>query len=168
MEAMPEVPEQKEVQERRTWLGDIRPRFRQPESLFYFRLIETALEEAQDGKQGRPTDEAVLARDWIARPAPDLMDRDAYLTSFTQACDVLEISEVVIRSRLLQMIDAKHEFHTRECADRLAQLIAMPLEGDEEELFAAPRVVPIRDQTSLFGLVASLPIAMVSTHGVCA
>jgi hypothetical protein len=168
METALEVSEQREVQERRTWLGDIRPRLRQPESLFYFRLIETALEEAQDGKQGRPTDEAVLARDWIARPAPDCMDRDTYLASFTQTCDVLEISEIVLRSRLLQMIDARHEFHTRECAERLAKLIAMPLDGDEEELFAAPRVVPVRDQTSLFGLVASLPIAVAPTHRVCA
>ncbi|ADV83856.1 hypothetical protein [Terriglobus saanensis] len=141
---------EKIVQERRTWLGGLLPRFKQPEALYYFRMIEVALEEAQDGKKGAPTDEALLARDWIARPTPKISDRLAYLTSFSHACFVLELAEDVIRCSLLGVIDRKQRFDTRECAERLAELQSHPLEGDEVELFDAPRVVPVRDQGVLF------------------
>lgn len=144
------TPSERRERERRAWLGPLRPRFREPLMLCYWRQIEVALEEAQDSKDGEPTDEALLARDWIVRPSPSRLDRAAFITSFQFACELLELPIEEMRARLLAVIDAKQQFNTRQCAERLTRLKSNPLPGDEDEVFTAPRVVPSRDQQRLF------------------
>ena len=144
------TPEERKARERRAWLGTLLPRFKSPLALCYWRQIEVALEEAQDTRYNKPTDEALLARDWIVRPSPARTDRLAFITSFQFACELLELPVDEMRARMLRVIDAKANFLTRDAIDRLERLKAEPLPGDEVERFAAPRVVPSRDQQRLF------------------
>lgn len=120
--------------------------------LYFKRQIETALEEAQDKqKDGRPTNEALLARYWFVRIAPNpKLNKPAYIASFEFACEVLGYKLEEERGRVLAIIDAKHGPHTQERHLRLLQLAEKPLPGDEEEIFSAPRVVAVRDQQMLF------------------
>lgn len=97
-----------------------------------------------------PTDDALLARDWIARSeTPEDTTQHRYL-SFAQCCGVLGVDTDRSRMNLLAAIDAASDYDTDECWERLKTLSAEELPDDDEPLFDAPRVVPVLDQVSLF------------------
>ncbi|HTV07783.1 MAG TPA: hypothetical protein VMD97_01905 [Candidatus Aquilonibacter sp.] len=100
---------------------------------------------------GEPWDRAVMARDWIRRGAPDArLDREGYLLSFDNCCDVLGLNADAERTGLLSWIDSMADFDTDEVWARIEYLTQNPPDESEEPLFDAPRVVPELDQGCLF------------------
>ena len=116
---------------------------------FYWRFVMTTMMDAQQIENGIPTDEALLARDWIARSEPD---PDREYISFPECCAALGCDVDAERVAILEFIDKQGDFDTEECDARLDVLSAKnPDETDH--LFELPdwaRVVPALDQISLF------------------
>lgn len=150
-----------------------------PVMQFYLRMIRMALFEAlrvqgsspyvqgwdasgapmlDDGpdftSRYRLWDEAIMARHWIARPAPNPQtDREGWLLSFDAACEALGLNADHERVWMLDKIDAAADFDTDEVWARVEFLTANPPDESVEPLFEAPRVVPALDQGSLFALL---------------
>jgi len=100
-------------------------------------------------------DAAIMARHWIARPAPDpFFDREGWMLSFDAAALALGCDPDTERLALLEKIDAAADFDTEECWARVEYLSANPPDECEEALFDAPRVVPALDQGCLFAMEA--------------
>jgi hypothetical protein len=102
---------------------------------------------------GKPTDEALLARDWFARSqqTPPIDGRREF-ASFDEVCHWLGLNADVERISILEAIDARADFDNDECDARLDELSASNPD-DDEVLFDVPemfRVVAVRDQGSLF------------------
>jgi hypothetical protein len=144
-----------------------------PALWFFYRMIQVAYLDARttepmigplrDGKRRPeiPTDEAILARDWIARSEP--VDPHAYLPrpgqaewqrrefiSFPECCGMLSLDPEKERGPLLAAIDHASDLDTDQAWARLEQLAAREPVEDAAPLFDAPRVVPVLDQISLF------------------
>jgi hypothetical protein len=130
---------------------------------FYYRMIEVAVLDArgsqwdiQPGNAARvPTDEALLARDWIARSetAPAWVDgvrppRNSF--NFPECCLILGLNPEAERIALLELIDKAQESDDDEAWARLEVLSASDPADDVQPLFDAPRVVPALDQMVLF------------------
>ena len=104
---------------------------------------------------GKPTDEALLARDWIARSeaAPTwvyALGAEHEFLSFAECCQILGIDPKVERAALLEAIDKAVDSDNDEAWARLDELSAREPQDDVEPLFDAPRVVPALDQLALF------------------
>jgi len=114
-------------------------------------LVTTAMVDVKDCRDGVPSDRALLARDWFARPTPDRhLDPQDHAMSFGFVCRLFGNNEDAERLAFLEMIDALGDFDTDECWSRLAYLNSRPLEEEPEELFQSFRVVPELDQMSMF------------------
>ena len=99
-----------------------------------------------------PSDEAIMARHWIASAAPDpQVDREGWVLSFDAACLALGLKPDNERLWMLEKIDAAADFDTDEVWARIEYLTENPPDESEEPLFDAPRVVPALDQGCLFG-----------------
>ncbi len=123
-----------------------------PVQQFYLRMIRTAFDEAKTAAT-EMSDEAIMARAWIARETPDPhMDREGYLLSFAHCCDVLWLNADHEMTWMLREIDACADFDTDEVYARLDELTENPPDEVEEELFEAVRVVPALDQGSMFAM----------------
>jgi len=122
---------------------------------FFYRMIEVALIDARSKEAGLPTDEALLARDWIARSEEAPSDMFALgaphsFVSFPECCRMLELDPEVQRVALLEAIDKAVDTDNDEAWARLDELSAREPQDDVEPLFDAPRVVPALDQLVLF------------------
>lgn len=117
-----------------------------PALWFYFRMIEVAYLDARTEENGTPTDEALLARDWIARSKPGVHE----FVSFPECCQMLGLNPERERLALLEAIDKAVDSDNDEAWARLDELAARELQDDVEPLFDAPRVVPALDQMALF------------------
>lgn len=96
-------------------------------------------------------DAAVMARDWIRRPAPSPeVDLEGYYLSFDHCCDVLGLKADYEREWMLAKIDDAADFDTDECWARVQELTDNPPDEVDEEVFDAVRVVPALDQGNLF------------------
>jgi hypothetical protein len=138
---------------------------------FFYRMIEVAYLDGRStaraegplrpGESPRlfPTDEALLARDWIAR-SEDAATRE--FISFPHCCRMLGLNAEVERAELLRRIDVEFMEPTGvdftndsdESWARLDELSAREPADDAEPLFNAPRIVPALDQLTLFAAVA--------------
>jgi hypothetical protein len=104
---------------------------------------------------GNQWDMAIMARDWIARRAPDpKADREGWIVSFDAACIALGCDPDTERLWMLEKIDAAADFDTDEVWARIEYLTANPPDETEEALFDAPRCVPVLDQGNLFAMGA--------------
>jgi hypothetical protein len=125
-----------------------------PALWFYFRMIEVAYLDARTftmppgAEKLQPTDEALLARDWIARSTPAGKGPD--FMSFPECCEMLGLDAERERTALLAAIDSAVDLDTDEAWARLEDLSAREPVDDVEPLFDAPRVVPALDQIALF------------------
>jgi len=104
---------------------------------------------------GQPTDEALLARDWIARSeaAPTwayALGASHEFLSFPECCQILGLDPDVERAALLEVIDKAVDMDNDEAWARLDELSTREPQDDVEPLFDAPRVVPALDQMALF------------------
>ena len=104
---------------------------------------------------GKPTDEALLARDWIARSeaAPTwayALGASHEFLSFPECCQILGLDPDVERAALLEVIDKAVDMDNDEAWARLDELSTREPQDDVEPLFDAPRVVPALDQLALF------------------
>lgn len=97
-----------------------------------------------------PSDEALLARDWIARSEDPADPSQRRYLSFPACCAQLGADVERSRVALLMAVDSAGDYDTDECWARLEELDARELEDDAEPLFDAPRVVPVVDQLRLF------------------
>ena len=149
------------------WKRDLTP-FRYNTVLwFYYRMVEVAyLDSKMAGRMVGPlrpgekrpvfvSDEALLARDWIARSesAPDwayARGAEHKFLSFPECCKMLGLDADAERVALLARIDSEVETDTEECWARLEVISAREPVDDIEPLFDAPRVVPALDQMALF------------------
>ena len=132
-----------------------------PTLWFYYRMIEVAYLDArtceiQAGplRPGEallyyPTDEALLARDWIARSQPAPAGSLEFV-SFPECCQMLGLDPEQERVALLDAIDKAVDSDNDEAWARLEELRAREPLDDVEPLFDAPRVVPALDQMALF------------------
>jgi hypothetical protein len=100
--------------------------------------------------KARPTDEALLARDWIARSEEPADTHSRRFLSFPGCCAQLSADVEQSRLSLLAVIDSAGDFDNDEAWARLDELSACELQDDVEPLFDAPRVVPALDQLALF------------------
>jgi hypothetical protein len=119
--------------------------------LFYKRNIERAHYDACNNiVDGFPEDDAILARDWIARPTPNPQEeRVDYFKSFAYACEVLDRDVAAERKRLLSEIDARADYHSKAVEARLRAIYEDS--PDPEERFEGMRVVPEVDQLRMYG-----------------
>lgn len=104
-----------------------------------------------------PTDEALLARDWIARsesistlPAVRNDFRAPLYLSFPECCAHLGVDVERTRVALLAAIDDVADFDNDLADARLDVLTAADLPEDKQPLFNCSRAVPVRDQLSMF------------------
>ena len=105
--------------------------------------------------QYRHWDEAIMARQWFASPAPDpATDPVGYILSFDATCRALRRDPDVERVAALAMIDAVADFDVDEVWERVEFLTANPPDEIKEPLFDAPRSVKALDQGCLFGMGA--------------
>ena len=124
---------------------------------FYHRMIVAAVLDAHSkveteplsGKQ-KPSDEALLARDWIARSEDAPAMADHKFVSFPECCRMLSLDPEVERPALLALIDQAVDTDNDEAWARLEELSAREPADDVEPLFDAPRIVPALDQAVLF------------------
>jgi len=107
------------------------------------------------GPKERPTDEALLARDWIARSISPLDGRQRRYVSFPECCAQLGVDAEASRLSLLAVIDDVADYDNDNADERLEALSAAELPDDDEPLFDAPRIVPVLDQLSLLDGVIS-------------
>lgn len=135
------------VRVQRAWLYD-------PALWFSYRMVEVAYLDAYN-QGSTPSDEALLARDWIATSEPvnihGLETRERFI-SFPECCERLGLNVYAERLALLERIDAGGDFDNDEAWERLASLSQAEMQDDAEELFEAFRVVPALDQFQLFNL----------------
>lgn len=100
----------------------------------------------------RPSNEALLARDWIATSTPaGVFNGKRKFVSFDECCFWLGCNADAERVGLLALIDAGQDFDTTESWERLEVLRDGEPE-DTEALFELPdmfRVVPVRDQLTI-------------------
>ncbi len=122
-----------------------------PALQFWWRIGQVAWFDAmKTRKDGSPTDEALLARNWFARSEPEKNangERESF--SFEEVCDWLSLNLEAERVAVLAAIDACADFDTEECDARLEAL----LNGQPAPRFDLPddyRFVPERDQMSMF------------------
>jgi len=136
------------------WQAARRKWFYDPVMWFSYRMIEVAYLDAKD-QGSQPSDEALLARDWIAtsESVPPLTKSD--YVSFPECCERLGLNADVERMALLERIDAGGEFDSDEAWERLATLELSEPKDDLDELFEAFRVVPALDQFTMFNLMES-------------
>lgn len=127
---------------RRKWLYT-------PTLWFYYRMIEAAFLDAH-APTGKPTNEALLARDWIARSETSPAHGNRAFVSFPECCQMLGLNADAERAALLDAIDKAVETDNDEAWARLEELSASEPLDDAEPLFDAPRVVPALDQLALF------------------
>ena len=132
------------------WQAARRQFYYVPALWFFYRMIQVAFLDARTVVDGQPTDEAILARDWIARSAPASAQTKFGFVSFPECCKVLSLDPDVERVALLEMIDKQIDLDTDETWARLAELSAQDARDDVEALFDAPRIVPALDQITLF------------------
>lgn len=117
----------------------------------WLRLVTTAMIDAHDVRAGVPSDRALLARDWFARPTPDPhQDPEGYAMSFGFCCRLFGLCEDSERLAFLSMIDELGDFDTDDDWSRLEALTSQPLEEEPEEIFQSFRVVPELDQMRMF------------------
>ena len=121
-----------------------------PAMWFFYRMIQVAYLDARTKVGDEPTDEAILARDWIARSAPAPAGGKRGFVSFPDCCAMLSLDPNVERVALLEMIDKAIDLDTDATWARLAELSASEPLDDVEPLFDAPRCVPALDQMVLF------------------
>ena len=125
-----------------------------PALWFYFRMIEVAYLDARTEENGKPTDEALLARDWIARSGGYSTEGQSAgkstFVSFPECCQMLGLNPERERLALLDAIDKAVDSDNDEAWARLDELAAREPQDDVEPLFDAPRVVPALDQLALF------------------
>jgi hypothetical protein len=139
------------------WQASRRKFLYTPVLWFYYRMIEVAFLDARATVNGKPTDAALLGRDWIARSEPVARPANApalpwEYVDFPECCRMLGLNPDVERTALLEMIDRAIETDDDECWARLEVLSASEQVDDVEPLFDAPRVVPALDQLTLFAL----------------
>lgn len=121
---------------------------------FWWRIGQCAYQDAlKVDADGKPKDEALLARDWFARsePAP-LRNGKREFASFAEVCHWLGLNADAERIAILEVIDHAADFDTEECDERLERL-SKSNPDDDEPLYEIPemfRVVAVRDQGSLF------------------
>jgi hypothetical protein len=114
------------------------------------RGVIVALPKPAADPQARPTDEALLARDWIAT-SETLKPRGEWpFVSFPECCEHLGANVEASRMALLDAIDKAGDFDTDEAWARLEALSTSEPKDDIEPLFEAFRVVSARDQMALF------------------
>jgi hypothetical protein len=101
-------------------------------------------------EDGRPTDEALLARDWIARSEPIPAGAPFEFVSFPECCERLGVAADGWRVALLERIDKAVDFDLDELWARLEEIGATEPKDDPEPLFEAFRCVPALDQMALF------------------
>lgn len=106
--------------------------------------------EVAIGPMERPTDDALLARDWIARSQSPKDGRTRRFLSFPECCAQLDVDAESSRLALLAVIDSVGDYDSDYADDRLEQLSAAELPDDVEPLFQTARIVPALDQFSLF------------------
>lgn len=133
-----------------------------PALWFYYRMIEVAFLDARTQEGGKPTDEALLARDWIATSemprygntvaaSPRMVIRAPHeFVSFPACCQMLGLDAEQERVALLDAIDKAVDSDNDEAWTRLEELAAREPLDDVEPLFDTPRVVPALDQLALF------------------
>jgi len=97
-----------------------------------------------------PTDDALLARDWIARSETPAPFGERRFLSFATCCEQLGANVEGSRVALLDAIDRAADFDSDEAWARLEVLSQSEPKDDVEPLFDAPRIVPALDQLSLF------------------
>lgn len=102
------------------------------------------------GPRERPADEALLARDWIARSESPADGRLRRFLSFPACCSMLDVDAESSRLALLAAIDSVGDYESEDVDARLEQLSAAELPDDVEPLFQTARVVPALDQMILF------------------
>lgn len=137
------------------WQADLCKWVYDPAMWFSYRMIEVAYLDAKD--QGpMPSDEALLARDWIAtsQSLPALTESD--YVSFPECCERLGLNADVERMALLERIDAGGDFDNDEAWERLAVLELVEPKDDIEALFEAYRVVPALDQLTMLSMMEGL------------
>jgi hypothetical protein len=134
---------------------------------FYYRMIEVAFLDARskvyaegplrphEKRLCRPGDDALLARDWIARseslpPQIGGERTPREYVSFPECCQMLNLDADVERVAMLETIDRAVDTDDDEAWARLEELSASEPLDDVEPLFDAPRCVPALDQMSLF------------------
>ena len=100
--------------------------------------------------KARPSDEALLARDWIARSEDPTDAHSRRFLSFPGCCAQLSADAEQSRLELLAVIDTAGDYDNDEAWARLDELSAREPQDDVEPLFDAPRVVPALDQLALF------------------
>ena len=124
-----------------------------PVMWFYWRMVKAALLDVRCDAVGRPTDEALLVRDWVARSEADPripVGNGRRFVSFPECCEQLGLNAENERLALLALIDNHCEFDTDEAWERLEALSAAQPSDDEEPLFEGLRIVPALDQMTLF------------------
>ena len=155
------------------WQAAKRPWSYTPTMQFYRRMIEMALIDCNccmgitalshgvlvalpnpsADPASTPTDDALLARDWIARsetsaPRGFLLERR--FLSFATCCEQLGANVEGSRVALLDAVDRAADFDSDDAWARLEVLSQSEPKDDIEPLFDAPRIVPAIDQLSLF------------------
>jgi hypothetical protein len=123
-----------------------------PTLTYWHRFILTAMHDAFQVEGGKPTDEALLARDWFATSSPGIeVNGRREFVSFPECCHWLDLDVDAERVGVLAAIDAHADFDTDEAWSRL-EVLSAAIPDDTEALFEVPdvfRVVPVRDQGTL-------------------
>lgn len=148
------IHEDKEIDlaERMPYWNGIAPRIPTPLHAMYKRQIDTAIEEARDAKDGLPTDDAIIAMDWLFRDADPHGDLVTYWMSFKNCCHVLNADWRRLRGNIRVYLGYQCIATAQADTARVNALLSVPLQGDDEELFEAIRCVPVLDQGSLFAM----------------
>lgn len=137
------------------WQADLAKWQYDPVLWFSYRMVEVAYLDAKD--QGpEPSDEALLARDWIATSEQLPAHIKSDYVSFPQCCERLGLNADVERMALLERIDAGGDFDTDEAWLRLAALEKSEPKDDIDDLFEAFRVVPALDQFTMFNVMETI------------
>lgn len=114
------------------------------------RGVLVALPLPKTDPKARPSDDALMARDWIARSEEPANKRSRRYLSFPACCAQLGVSAEASRSSLLAVIDNAGDYDNDEAWARLEELNAQEIKNDDEPLFDAPRIVPVLDQMTMF------------------
>jgi hypothetical protein len=139
------------IRPREWWQRDLATILYDPALWFYYRMIEVAVIDALTlGEDGRPTDEALLARDWIACSEAIPPGAPYEFVSFPECCQRLGLKVDVHKVALLKRIDQAADFDLDELWARLEEISANEPKDDPEPLFEAFRCVPALDQMALF------------------
>jgi hypothetical protein len=121
-----------------------------PAMWFFHRLIESAYLDATAIVDRRPSDEAILARDWIACSIELPAASEPGFVSFAECCHWLGIDANTEMVGLLEKIDQLGDFDTDEAFERLESLSLQEAADDPEPLFEDMRIVPAVDQLTMF------------------